>query len=104
MYRLILESLLGLSLSGDKLHFAPCLPADWSEFKLHYRYRETVYHITVRQASGAGMAVSVDGVAQSDPAIALVDDRREHQVEVTLQDQKWKLPAPDSPITPMMIR
>jgi cellobiose phosphorylase len=104
MYRLILESLLGLSLSADKLHFAPCIPADWSEFKLRYRYRETVYHITVRQSSGAGMTVNVDGVLQSDPEISLVDDRREHQVEVTLQDQKWKLPAPDSPITPMMIK
>src|SRR5205814_1661643 len=28
MYRLILESLLGLSLQVDKLHFAPCPPAD----------------------------------------------------------------------------
>ena len=49
MYRLIVESLLGLRLEVDKLHFAPCLPADWKEFKLHYRYRETVYHIAVLQ-------------------------------------------------------
>jgi len=31
--------------------------------------------------------VSVDGVAQSEPAIPLVDDRREHRVEVVLQQQ-----------------
>ena len=29
MYRLIVESLLGLRLEVDKLRFAPCLPADW---------------------------------------------------------------------------
>ena len=49
MYRLIVESLLGLRLEVDKLCFAPCLPVEWNEFKIHYRYRETVYHITVRQ-------------------------------------------------------
>ena len=49
MYRLIVESLLGLRLEVDKLHFAPCLPADWKAFKVHYRYRGTVYHIAVLQ-------------------------------------------------------
>src|SRR5208282_5153853 len=29
MYRLIVESLLGLRLDVDKLHFAPCLPDNW---------------------------------------------------------------------------
>jgi cyclic beta-1,2-glucan synthetase len=91
MYRLIMESLLGLRLTADpqsfRLHFAPCLPADWQGFKLHYRYRQTVYHINVRQTSSnqAGMSVSVDGAVQSGPAIGLVDDHREHQVEVNLQ-------------------
>ena len=100
MYRLIMESLLGLRLTADpqssRLHFEPCLPADWQGFQLHYRYRETVYHVTVRQTSGAeaGMTVSVDGVVQSDPAIPLVDDRLEHQVEVNLRLQIIDLPVP----------
>jgi cyclic beta-1,2-glucan synthetase len=84
MYRFILESLLGLRLEVDKLRFAPCLPADWQWFKLHYRYRETVYHITVTQSRDAGSAksVTVDGVQQDDAAIPMVDDRQEHTVEV----------------------
>ncbi|RPI36990.1 MAG: cyclic beta 1-2 glucan synthetase, partial [Nitrospiraceae bacterium] len=93
MYRLILESLLGLRLEVDKLRFAPCLPEDWESFKVHYRYRETLYHISVRQITaqpGAGSAagVTVDGVEQPDNAIPLLDDRREHSVEV-------RIPAPD---------
>jgi cellobiose phosphorylase len=100
MYRLIMESLLGLRLTADpqlsRLHFEPCLPADWQGFQLHYRYRQTVYHITVRQTSGAqaAMTVSVDGVVQSEPAIPLLDDRREHQVEVKLQQKTIDLPVP----------
>ena len=33
MYRLITESLLGLRLEVDQLHFEPCLPAGWEGFK-----------------------------------------------------------------------
>jgi cellobiose phosphorylase len=82
MYRLILESLLGLKLEVDKLRFAPCLPADWEGFKVYYRYRETVYEIDVRQQpEGEGRTiVTVDGMEQQDEAIPLVDDRRNHSV------------------------
>ncbi len=84
MYRLIVESLLGLRLEVDKLRIVPCLPADWKGFTLHYQYRDTVYHITVLQtrARNGETSVSVDGVEQHDKAILLVDDRREHSVEV----------------------
>jgi cyclic beta-1,2-glucan synthetase len=83
MYRLIVESLLGLRLEGDMLRLAPCLPADWQTFKIHYRYRETVYHIVVSQTDGE-MRVTLDGVERHDGAIPLVDDRREHFVEVSV--------------------
>lgn len=88
MYRLIVESLLGLKLEGDKLHLVPCVPADWQAFKIHYRYRETMYHLAVSQArvgDGAPSAVTsvtVDGVERHDKVIYLVDDRQEHMVEV----------------------
>jgi len=87
MYRLIVESLLGLKLEVDTLRFAPCLPADWKAFTLHYRYRETVYHITVLQTGAANneTSVTVDGVERHDNAIPLVDDRQEHSVEVRIQ-------------------
>jgi cyclic beta-1,2-glucan synthetase len=94
MYRLIVESLLGLRLEVDKLHVAPCIPADWQGFKVHYRYRETVYHIEVLQMRDGkgGASVSVDGVDRPDKAIPLVDDRREHSVEVRISGSCTALP------------
>jgi cellobiose phosphorylase len=86
MYRLIVESLLGLRLEVDKLRVAPCLPADWKGFTVHYRYRETVYHIAVLQTPGGTgeTIVTVDGVERHDQAIPLVDDRQDHSVEVRM--------------------
>jgi cyclic beta-1,2-glucan synthetase len=55
-------------------------------FTVHYRYRETVYHIAVlRGQLGDGtMGVTVDGALQQDKAITLVDDHQEHAVEVRI--------------------
>ena len=63
MYQFILESLLGLKVEADKLHFVPCAPAHWNSFQVHYRYRDTVYHITVLQTSLADgePKLTVDG-------------------------------------------
>ncbi|MEK7301512.1 MAG: hypothetical protein AAB072_10445, partial [Nitrospirota bacterium] len=87
LYRLIVESLLGLKLEVNKLRVTPCIPADWKGCTLHYRYRETLYHITVLQGgTGNGeTSVTVDGVEQHDPTIPLTDDRQEHSVEVKIQ-------------------
>jgi len=87
MYRLIVESLLGLRLEIDKLHVAPCLPADWKGFTVRYRYRETFYHITFAHIGSvnSGSSVTVDGVVQDGNMIPLVDDRKKHSVEVTVR-------------------
>jgi cellobiose phosphorylase len=82
MYRLILESLLGLRLEVDKLYFEPRIPAAWDSFKLHYRFRETVYYITVRRAIRGKPGVTVDGAEQPDMYIHLVDDHAEHRADV----------------------
>ncbi len=85
MYRLIVESLLGLRLEVNTLHITPCLPEEWDAFTVHYRYRETVYHITVRQTRDSReVGVIIDGVKQIDKTIPLVDDHREHTVEVKI--------------------
>lgn len=47
MYRLMTESFLGLKKENDRLSFHPCVPDHWGSFKVHYRYYETLYHITV---------------------------------------------------------
>jgi len=98
MYRLSVETLLGLQLEVDHLRITPCIPAHWETYKIHYRYRETVYHITIRHVSakpGHPIRVTLDGAAVNGTGadktgrpqgmIPLVDDRREHYVEVDIR-------------------
>jgi cyclic beta-1,2-glucan synthetase len=86
MYRLIIESLLGLQLEisedGALLHVRPCIPADWQGYTVAYRFREALYHLQVEQANVA--EVSVDGVVRAGHTVALVDDSGTHEVRVRL--------------------
>jgi cellobiose phosphorylase len=85
MYRLTVETLLGLQLEVDKLRITPCVPAHWKGYTIHYRYRETVYHIRIRVADAAQVGrITVDGTEISGTTIPLIDDRRDHAVEVDI--------------------
>jgi len=88
MYRLLSEILLGLGLEGNRLRLTPRLPKHWPTCKIDYRYRKTLYHITIsRMPNGSGQ-IYLDEAELTDRIIPLVDDRREHSVEM-------RLPNPD---------
>jgi cellobiose phosphorylase len=59
------------------------MPKAWTTFKIHYRYRQTVYHITLTRVANA-RGLSLDGQELSGDTIPLVDDQREHAVEMSI--------------------
>jgi cellobiose phosphorylase len=80
MYRLVVESLLGVTRAGDTLTLMPRLPAGWDGFRLHYRYRGSHYAIAVHRADTP--LLRVDGETQQGNTIVLVDDGCTHEVEL----------------------
>jgi cyclic beta-1,2-glucan synthetase len=91
MYRLIIESLLGLRLeaspAGASLVFSPCLPVAWPGYTVEYRYRSTPYQIEVTQSESAPQQIEIlcDGVNQPGAALTLHDDGVAHRVFVRLR-------------------
>ena len=47
MYRLTIETLLGITIEGKQLRINPRVPAHWQSYKIQYRYIDTTYHITI---------------------------------------------------------
>ena len=84
MYRLILESLIGLIREGNRLRFAPKLPAAWPSCEVRYRFGSTVYRIALSHGAADADAtiVRLDGGVRAEGSVPLVDDRVEHAVEV----------------------
>jgi cyclic beta-1,2-glucan synthetase len=86
LYRLIVESMLGITLEAGKLRIEPRIPSAWTGCNIIYRYRETFYDIAISRAPAESSSTNlrIDGIEQSDPLITLVDDHATHKVEVNL--------------------
>ena len=84
MYRLLIETLLGVNREGDRLRLEPRMPITWNTYKIHYRFLQTVYHITFTRLPADSPCIAilvVDGAEQRETSLPLHDDGREHTVE-----------------------
>jgi cyclic beta-1,2-glucan synthetase len=87
LYRVGVESILGLRRHGATFEVDPCIPSSWPGFELCWQLGRTRYEITVTNAEGRCRGVgaaSLDGVAVDSRGIPLVDDGRTHEVRVAL--------------------
>ena len=86
MYQFIIDSMLGLQLLGDRLQFIPCFPLEWEFVKVDYRYKTTLYKITIYQNPPVTATASykMDGLEGKGDSITLIDDGKEHEVEIRI--------------------
>ncbi|MBN8728461.1 MAG: cyclic beta 1-2 glucan synthetase [Xanthomonadales bacterium] len=82
MYRLIVESLLGIHREGDALAFRPHLPRTWPEAVVTYRFGDGTYRITLRHGNGAATRVILDGEPLEGARLPMTRDGGTHEVEV----------------------
>ncbi|HEV3251372.1 MAG TPA: cyclic beta 1-2 glucan synthetase, partial [Puia sp.] len=90
MYQLIVESFLGLRREGEVLRFKPCLPASWTTLRVHYRFLETMYHISFSQdgSNHEPMKLILDNIEQENNTLTMVNDGKEHSVNIILFNGK----------------
>jgi len=87
MYRLVVESLLGLTRQGQALHFAPCLHPAWKAFSLDYCFGSSHYAIEVQaHAAVPALQLHCDAELLQEPALPLQDDGQQHRVLLELPD------------------
>lgn len=87
MYKAGLEYILGFKKQGNKLKIEPCIPKDWEEYSIRYKYGETIYNINIKNPNNKNIGVEkvlVDNVIQEDKIIYLVDDNSIHNVEIVM--------------------
>jgi cyclic beta-1,2-glucan synthetase len=95
MYRLGLESILGLRRRGQRIVVEPCIPGSWSGFRVHWRHGKSRYNIRVDNPGHTNRGVIsavLDGVRVEPQSIPLVDDGDVHELLVTLGEPAF-LPA-----------
>jgi cellobiose phosphorylase len=88
MYRLLVETLLGLNLENNRLRLQPRLPQNWKGYKARYRHGRTTYEITITLLAdqlAADTELFLDGQKLPDLTIPLTDDGAVHQVDARLR-------------------
>jgi cellobiose phosphorylase len=61
------------------------VPAEWGSFKIHYRYKSSVYEIHFTQDAGVGeMSVKEGDIELTDKKINLEDDGRKREIRIVL--------------------
>ncbi len=91
MYRIGMEYILGFKKNGDNLLIDPCIPKGWGGFEIRYRYKETLYYISVKNPDGVNTGVNkvvMDGKELDGNIIELINDKMEHKAEVVLGRNK----------------
>jgi cyclic beta-1,2-glucan synthetase len=90
MYRVGMESIVGLRRHGPTFEIDPCIPASWPGYEVAWQVGGTRYEISVsnpaRLCRGVGVAV-LDGMPVDASAIPLVDDGGTHEVRVVLGER-----------------
>ncbi len=89
MYKAGLENILGFSKKGRTIIINPCIPNNWKEYSIKYKYNNTTYDIKVNNPQGLNKGVkriSLDGKVSVGNQINLVNDGKVHDVEVMMGD------------------
>jgi cyclic beta-1,2-glucan synthetase len=87
MYRVVVESILGISLSGNRLRISPSIPADWPGFEVVLRRSQSTWRIVVKNPVGVEFGVRrvlVDGQEIRGHEVAMPDEEKDRTIEVEM--------------------
>ena len=97
MYRVGIETILGVTLSRGALRIDPCIPSAWKNYDVTYRTNTAEFRIAVENPDGVcrGVrSVEIDGVARADLLVPLANVTGTHTVRVvtrqTAMTAEWR--------------
>lgn len=83
-YKAGIEYLLGLKIEKGYLKFEPCIPKDWKEYQIQYKWKESIYNIRVKNLDGknSGVKKVILNGEEVENRIKLDGSRNVYQIEV----------------------
>lgn len=82
-----LENILGFNIKQGILEMNPCIPKDWKEYSIRYRYKNSIYNIKVKNPNGKNMGVEkvfLNGKEIEDKKIILQDNEDINEIEIIM--------------------
>ena len=86
-YKAGLEYILGLRIINGILSIKPAIASNWKGYSIRYEYKNSVYHIKVKNPNGNTTKVEkfiVNGEEKEEMQVKLVDNGKINEIEVIL--------------------
>lgn len=86
-YKVGIENILGLIIESNYLSVKPCIPRDWKEYKIEYKYRGTIYKIAVKNENEKNTGIEkfiFNGKEIEDKKILLEEQGGEKYIEIIM--------------------
>ena len=87
MYEAGLHYILGFTINEGYLSINPCIPKDWKDYKIHYKYENSIYNIHVKNPNGKNTGVEemyLNGQKIEEKKVKLVDNYKVNEIEIIM--------------------
>lgn len=81
-----IEYILGLNIKEGILRITPCIPKEWDEYFIQYKYRESIYNIKVKNITKNNVVNKfiLNGINIEEKAIKIIDNGKINELEIEL--------------------
>ncbi len=85
-YKVGIEYILGLKIKRGYLKVEPCIPKEWKEYQIQYKWKESIYNIKIKNPEGKNTGVKkvIFNGEEVENNIKLDGDRKIHQIEIIM--------------------
>ena len=84
MYEAGIKYILGLKVEGNILKIEPCIPNNWNEYSIRYKFGNSVYNIKVIKKDAQKKTIYLDGKKVETNEITLNRNGGVYAVEVSI--------------------
>ena len=87
MYEAGIHYILGLNIENGYLSIKPCVPKEWKEYKIHYKFKDTIYNIKVENLNSKNtgtMEFYYNGNKVEEKKIKLDNNKQVNNIKVIM--------------------
>ena len=81
-----IEYILGLNIKNNNLTINPCIPKEWEEYFIQYRYGSSIYNIKVKNTNKTNelQKFIFNNQEIKEKEIKLIDNQKINDIEIIL--------------------
>ena len=81
-----IENILGLKIENQNLSLNPCVPKEWEEYFIQYKFGQSIYNIEVKNIDKTNeiQKIIINNQEIKEKQIKLIDNQRINDIEITI--------------------